>query len=61
MFTVLKLESPMIHTKFHDHWTSGTEDFNHIWSYGPNHLYKLSCPLPMNAPRDIWNLLNKRI
>ena len=54
----------MVHTKFQDHMISGSgeEDFKgfyHIWALQPswlcdlNHLYKISFPVPMEAPREI--------
>ena len=58
----------MLHAKFQDHRTagSGEEDFKgfyHIWAWWPSwscdldHLYKLSFPLPKEAPHKIWLLL----
>ena len=55
----------MPHAKFQDHRTSGSveEDFKgfyHIWAWWPSwscdldHLYKLSFPLPVEAPQEIW-------
>ena len=55
----------MLHAKFQDHRTSGSgeEDFlsfYHIWAWPPSwscdldHLYKLSFPLPKEAPHKIW-------
>ena len=56
----------MLHAKFQDHRTSGSgeEDvlkfFFHIlalqpsWSCDLDHLYKMSFPLPKEAPREIW-------
>ena len=55
----------MLHAKFQDHETSGTgeEDFlrflPYIWAWRPSwscdldHLYKLSFPLPKEAPHKI--------
>ena len=52
----------MLHAKFQDHRTSGSgeEDFFKIFTiYGPSwscdldHLYKLSLPLPKEAPYKI--------
>ena len=51
----------MLHAKFQDHRSSGSgeEDFKgfyHIWAWRPSwscdldHLYKLSFPLPKEAP-----------
>ena len=53
----------MLHTKFRGNWPagSGEEDFlrfYHIWAWRPSwschldHLYKLSFPLPKEAPRN---------
>ena len=61
----LELESPMLHAKIQDHRTSGSgEDdfkgFYHIWAWRPSwscdldHLYKLTFPLPKEAPHKIW-------
>ena len=58
----------MLYAKFQDHRTSGSgEDFlkknYHIWAWQPSwscdldHLYKLSIPLPEEAPHEIWHLL----
>ena len=56
----------MLHAKFQDHRTSGSgeEDFlkvfYHIWAWWPSWscdldlLYKLSFPLPKEAPHKIW-------
>ena len=51
----------MIHAKFQDHRTSGSgvEDFfegfyHNIISCDLDHLYKLSFPLPKEAPHRIW-------
>ena len=55
----------MLHAKFQDHRTSGSEEkifkgFNHIWTWWPSwscdldHLYKLLFPLPKEAPHKIW-------
>ena len=55
----------MPHAKFQDHRTSGSgeEDFlrflpymgmEAIWSGDLDHLYKLSFPLPNEAPHKIW-------
>ena len=56
--------SSMLHAKFQDHKNSGSgEDFNrfnHICAWRPScscvldHLYKLSFPLPKEAPHKIW-------
>ena len=54
----------MLHAKFQSHMTSGSEEddfwrFHHIWaslpswSCDPDHLCKLSFPLPMEVT---WNL-----
>ena len=54
----------MLHAKFKDHRTSGSgeEDFLRFlpymglaasWSCDLNHLYKLSFPLPKEAPHKI--------
>ena len=61
----------MLHAKFQEFWTSGSGDedslrFYHIWAWQPSwscdldHLYKLSFPLPKEAPHKIWALLVKR-
>ena len=51
----------MLHAKIKDHRTSGGEDFigfYRIWALRPSwscdmdHLYKLSSPLPKEAPHD---------
>ena len=55
----------MLHAKFQDHRTSGSgeEDFLRFlpfmgmgpsWSCDLDHLYKLSFPLPKEAPHKIW-------
>ena len=55
----------MLHAKFQDHRTcgSGEEDFFKVftilawwpaWSCDLDHLYKLSFPLPKEAPYKIW-------
>ena len=56
----------MLHAKFQDHRTSGSgeEDFLRFlpyilewrpsWSCDRDHLYKLSFPLPKEAPHKIW-------
>ena len=55
----------MLHAKFQDHRTSGSgEDFLRFlpymgiwrpsWSCDLDHLYKLSLPLPKEAPHKIW-------
>ena len=62
---LVELESPMLHAKFQNHRTSssGEEDFKgfyHIWAWRPSwscdldHLYKLSFPLPKEAPHENW-------
>ena len=62
----VELESPMIHAKFQDQWTSGLEKkifkgFYHIWAWRPswlcelNHLHKLSFPLPKEDSCGIWH------
>ena len=54
----------MLHAKFQDHRTSGSgkkifKGFYHIWAWRPSwscdldHLYKLSFPLPNEAPHEI--------
>ena len=56
----------MLHAKFQDQRTSDSgekdfESFYHIWAWGPSwscdlcHLYKLSFPLPKEAPHEIWH------
>ena len=61
----------MLHAKFQDHKTSGSgvdffKVFYHIWEWWPSwsrdldHLYKLSFPLPKEAPHKIWLWLVKR-
>ena len=61
----VELEFPMLHGKIQDHRTSGSgEDYfkgyYYIWTRWPpwscdlNHLYKLSFPLPKEAPHKIW-------
>ena len=55
-------ESMMLQAKFQDHRTSGSgeEGLYHIWAWWPSwlcdldHLYKLSLPLPKEAPHEIW-------
>ena len=60
----------MLHTKFQDHRTSGSgeEDFlgfYHIcawrpsWSCDLDHLYKLSFPLPKEAPHENLALIGQ--
>ena len=56
----------MLHAKFQDHRTSGSGDKDflrflpYIWAWLPSwscdldHLYKLSFPLPKEAPHKIW-------
>ena len=55
----------MLHTMFSGNWPAGSgEDFcrvfYHIWAWQPSwscdldHLYKLSFPLPQEAPYEIW-------
>ena len=55
----------MLHAKFQDHRTSGSGEeifkgFYYIWAWRPSwsfdldHLYKLSFPLPKEAPHKIW-------
>ena len=51
----------MLRAKFHDHMTSGSEDFQsfifHVCAWRPydlDHLYKLSFPLPKEAPHKNW-------
>ena len=56
----------MLHAKFQDHRISGSgeEDFKgfyHIWACGLDHLYKLSFPLPKEAPHKIWLLIGKEV
>ena len=62
----------MLHAKFQDHRTygSGEEDFKgfyHIWAWRPSwscdldHLYKLSFPLPKEAPHKIWLLIGQEV
>ena len=54
------LESLMLHAKFQDHRTSssGEESFYHVWAWRPSwscdldRLYKLSFPLPKEAPHN---------
>ena len=53
--------SPMLHTKFRGNRPtgSGEEDFLKvfaIYSHGGHlgHLYKLSFPLPKDAPHEVW-------
>ena len=57
--------SPMLHTKFRGNRPtgSGEEDFQRfllfiamatIWSCDLDHLYKLSFPLPKDAPHEVW-------
>ena len=60
-----KLESPMLHTKLLEIGPPVPEKkifkgFYHIWAWRPSwscdldHLYKLSFPLPNEAPHKIW-------
>ena len=63
----------MLHAKFQDHRISGSgeEDFfkgfYHIWAWRPSlscdldHLYKLSFPLPKEAPYKIWLLIGQEV
>ena len=62
----------MLHAKFQDHRIagSGEEDFKgfyHIWAWRPSwscdldHLYKLSFPLPKEAPHKIWLLIGQEV
>ena len=62
----------MLHAKFQDHRISGSgeEDFKgfyHIWAWQPSwscdldHLYKLSFPLPKEAPHKIWLLIGQEV
>ena len=55
----------MLHAKFQNHRPSGSgkEDFNGFcylqpwqpsWSCDLDHLYKLSFPLPKDAPHEVW-------
>ena len=59
------LQTLMLHAKFQGNWPSGSgeEDFlwfEHFWAWLPSlscdldHLYKLSFPLPKEAPHKIW-------
>ena len=53
----------MLHAKIQDHRTSGSREENFkgyyiwalqpSWSYDLDHLYKVSFPLPKEAPRKI--------
>ena len=64
IYNFIELESPMLNAKFQDHRTSGSgeEDFLRFlpymgmaaWSCDLDHLYKLSFPLPKEAPHKIW-------
>ena len=59
----VELESPMLHSKFHDQRTSGSGKVFTIYGHG-GHLghmtwtidnnYGLSFPLPKEAPHKIW-------
>ena len=62
----------MLHAKFQDHRISGSgeEDFKgfyHIWAWRPSwscdldHLYKLSFPLPKEAPHKIWLMIGQEV
>ena len=68
----VELEFRMLHAKFQDHKISGSgeEDFKgfyHIWAWRPSlscdldHLYKLSFPLPKEAPHKIWLLICQEV
>ena len=60
----VELESPMIHAKFQDIWFWRRRFFKVFtiiilawrpsWSCDLDHLYKLSFPLPKEAPHKIW-------
>ena len=59
----VELESPMLHAKFQDHRTFGSGEeyflrFFTIYGHGSHlghlPLYKLSFPLPKEAPHKIW-------
>ena len=58
----------MLHAMFQDHRTSGSgeEDFQRIfkwwpsWSCDLDHLYRLSFPIPKEAPHEIWHCFAKR-
>ena len=58
----VEFEFIILHAKFHDHRTNSSvekdfNDFYHIRAWRPcdlNHLYKLSFPLPKEAPHEIW-------
>ena len=62
----------MLYAKFQDHRVSGSgeEDFKgfyHKWAWRPSwscdldHLYKLSFPLPKEAPHKIWLLIGQEV
>ena len=55
----------MLHAKFQDHRTSGSEEedfkgFYHVWAWRSSwscdldHLYKLLLSLPKETPHKIW-------
>ena len=51
------LQTLMLHAKFQGNWPSGFEHFlawRPSWSCDLDHLYKLSFPLPKEAPHKIW-------
>ena len=63
----VELHCPMHHAKFQNHRPSGSgeEDFYRVllfklwpwrpaWSCDLDHLYKLSFPLPKDAPHEVW-------
>ena len=60
------LQTLMIHAKFQGNWPSGSVDFLRFWAWRPSwsfdldQLYKLSFPLPKEAPHKIWLWLAKR-
>ena len=66
----VELQSSMLHAKFQDNRVFGSgEDFDGFehkqmwqpsWSCDLNHLYKLSFPLPNEAPHEICLSLTKR-
>ena len=66
--TSVELEYILLHAKFHDHRTISSvgEDFYNkkawqpSWSCDLYHLYKLSFPLPKEAPHEIWLRLAKQ-
>ena len=62
----------MLHAKFQDHRISSSgkeifKGFYHIWAWRPSwscdldHLYKLSFPLPKEAPHKIWLLIGQEV